>query len=163
LANTLLIEVGKNMDKAFAEVEKELDAKLGTFGWNKSVGPTKSVTDMLQKQGMKQVGVPLSDVREASQTREQRIQNPKKRLLARTHNVFFCTPAGVYLGLAAFTLALRFQKVRPSNYDCISSLRASTLSAYSYAPSFLPSTCGSQMALYNTLQPVHHPLCLRVR
>lgn len=73
LANTLLIEVGENMDKAFAEVEKELDAKLGTFGWNKSVGPTKSVTDMLQKQGMKQVGVPLSDVREASQTREQRI------------------------------------------------------------------------------------------
>jgi hypothetical protein len=73
LANTLLIEVGKNMDKAFTEVEKELDAKLGTFGWNKSVGPTKSVTEMLQKRGMKQVGVPLSDVREASQTREQRI------------------------------------------------------------------------------------------
>jgi len=73
LANTLLIEVGKSMDKAFAEVEKELDAKLGTFGWNKSVGPTKSVINMLQKQGMKQVGVPLSDVREASQTREQKI------------------------------------------------------------------------------------------
>jgi hypothetical protein len=73
LANTLLIEVGKPMDKAFAEVEKELDAKLGTFGWNKSVGPTKSVIDMLQEQGMKQVGVPLTDVREASQTREQKI------------------------------------------------------------------------------------------
>ena len=73
LANTLPIDVGKTMDKAFAEVEKELDAKLGTFGWNKSVGSTKSVTEMLQKQGMKQVGVPLSDVREASQTREQRI------------------------------------------------------------------------------------------
>ena len=73
LANTLPTGVGKNMDKAFAEVEKELDAKLGTFGWNKSAGATKSVTEMLQKQGMKQVGVPLSDVREASQTREQRI------------------------------------------------------------------------------------------
>ena len=73
MANTLLTEVGKNMDKAFAEVEKELDAKLRTFGWNKTVGPTKSVTEMLQKQGMKQVGVPLADVREASQTRAQRI------------------------------------------------------------------------------------------
>lgn len=61
------------MDKAFAEVEKELDAKLATFGWNKSAGSTTSVTEMLQKQGAKQVGVPLSDVREASQTREQRI------------------------------------------------------------------------------------------
>lgn len=61
------------MDKAFAEVEKELDAKLATFGWNKSVASTQSVTEMLQKQGVKQVGVPLTDVREASQTREQRI------------------------------------------------------------------------------------------
>jgi hypothetical protein len=61
------------MDKAFSEIEKELDSKLATFGWNKTVGSTKSVTEMLQKQGMKQVGVPLSDVREASQTREQRI------------------------------------------------------------------------------------------
>jgi hypothetical protein len=68
-----LTEVGKNMDKAFAEVEKELDAKLAAFGWNKSVGSTKSVIEMLQKQGARQVGVPLSDVREASQTREQRI------------------------------------------------------------------------------------------
>lgn len=61
------------MDKAFAEVEKELNAKLATFGWNKSVAATQSVTEMLQKQGAKQVGVPLTDVREASQTREQRI------------------------------------------------------------------------------------------
>ena len=61
------------MDKAVADVEKELDAKLAMFGWNKSVGSTKSVTEMLQKQGMKQVGVALSDVREDSQTREQRI------------------------------------------------------------------------------------------
>jgi ribosomal protein S10 len=66
-------EVGKNMDRAFAEVEKELDAKLATFGWNKSVASTQSVTEMLQKQGVKQVGVPLTDVREASQTRDQRI------------------------------------------------------------------------------------------
>jgi ribosomal protein S10 len=68
-----LTEVGKNMDQAFAEVEKELNAKLATFGWNKSVAATQSVTEMLQKQGAKQVGVPLTDVREASQTREQKI------------------------------------------------------------------------------------------
>ena len=66
-------EVGKNMDKAFSEVEKDLDAKLATFGWNKGVAPNRSVTEMLQKQGAKQVGVPLTDVREGSQTREQRI------------------------------------------------------------------------------------------
>ena len=73
LADNYFTEVGKNMDKAFAEIEKELDDKLASFGWNKSVGSTKSVTEMLQKQGVKQVGVPLTDVREASQTREQRI------------------------------------------------------------------------------------------
>jgi len=67
------LEVGKNMDKAFSEIEQELDSKLATFGWNKTVGSTKSVTDMLQKQGVKQVGVPMMEVREASQTREQRI------------------------------------------------------------------------------------------
>jgi len=66
-------EVGKNMDNAFTDVEKELDAKLATFGWNKSVAATRSVVEMLQNQGVKQVGVPLTDVREASRTREQRI------------------------------------------------------------------------------------------
>ena len=66
------VEVAENMDQAFSEVEKELDHKLANFGW-KGTASTKSVADLLQRQGVKHVGMPLTDVREASQTREQRI------------------------------------------------------------------------------------------
>jgi hypothetical protein len=65
------------------------------------------------------------------------------------NNVFFHTSVGVYLGLAAFksvALSVKFMKVRPSNYDCISPLRASAVSAYPYAPCTSPSTRGSQIA-----------------
>ena len=67
------LDVGANMDKGFVEVEKELDEKLSMFGWNKTVAGERSVKDAMLKQGVKHTGVPMMEVREASQTREQRI------------------------------------------------------------------------------------------
>lgn len=61
------------MDKAFSDIEQELDAKLAAFGWNKSVDDTTSLVGMLQEQGVKHAGVPMMEVREASKSREQRI------------------------------------------------------------------------------------------
>ena len=67
------LDVGANMDNGFVEVEKELDEKLSMFGWNKTVAGERSVKDAMRKQGVKHTGVPMMEVREASQTREQRI------------------------------------------------------------------------------------------
>ena len=61
------------MDKAFTDIEEELDAKLATFGWNQSVAGTKSVREMLQQQKNRHPGVPMTEIREPSRTRDQRI------------------------------------------------------------------------------------------
>jgi len=60
------------MDKQFHEMEKELDEKLKYFGFNKAVAGRKSLEKMIQKQGARQVGVPMTEVREASQTADQK-------------------------------------------------------------------------------------------
>ena len=66
-------EVGKSMDKAFSEIEHELDERLSSFGWNKNVAPERSVLQALVESGLRDMGMGMTDVREASQTREQRI------------------------------------------------------------------------------------------
>lgn len=62
------LDVAENMDKQTDDVQKDLDAKLGMFGWNKQVADDKSINEMLQQFGPQRVGVPMTNLREASQT-----------------------------------------------------------------------------------------------
>lgn len=54
------------MDKQFAEVEKELDDKLRLFGFSKAAAGDRSLVQMMQKQGVRGPGVPVTDVRDGT-------------------------------------------------------------------------------------------------
>ena len=62
------LDVANNMDKQLEEVQQDLDKRLGLFGWNQHAASSKTVTEMLQQQGPRQVGVPMTYLREESQT-----------------------------------------------------------------------------------------------
>jgi len=67
------LDVAGKMDKQFAEMEADLDAKLANFGFNKSVAKDKSLVNMMYSQGKRQTAVPMSQVRDASRTAKQTI------------------------------------------------------------------------------------------
>ena len=64
------LEVGKNMDKAYTEeIEKQLDEKMKLFGFNQA--SQRSLEKMMERQGPRQVGVPMTNLRPASTTRDE--------------------------------------------------------------------------------------------
>lgn len=65
------LDVGANMDKAYAGIEKELEEKLSFFGWKSTVANRKSVPDWLRSQDRVLPGVPMTDLRRGSQTKQQ--------------------------------------------------------------------------------------------
>jgi hypothetical protein len=64
-------DVAKNMDQSYKEIEKELDEKLGTFGWNSRVADQQSVPDWLRNQDMRLPNMPMMNLRKRSQTVSQ--------------------------------------------------------------------------------------------
>ncbi len=51
------------MDKAYSDIEKELEEKFSSFGWKSNVADQNSVPDWLRNQGKKLSGVPLMEMR----------------------------------------------------------------------------------------------------
>ena len=66
------LDVGKDMDCQMEEISKDLDNKLSMFGWNKQVADNKTIADMLEKGLDRHVGVPMTAIREASQTADNK-------------------------------------------------------------------------------------------
>lgn len=58
-----LVDVGKSMDRAFADLEQSLEQKLSQFGRKKDSEVTTSVADLISQQKYRQPGVPLTEVR----------------------------------------------------------------------------------------------------
>ncbi len=56
------VDVAGNMDKAYSDIEQELDEKLSSFGFKRNVADTKSVPNMLRNQGMRLPGRPLMEL-----------------------------------------------------------------------------------------------------
>lgn len=57
------------MDAQAKDLEKRLDAELANFGWNKTAAGRRSVKELLQQQGVKQVAVPMANVRPAAKSK----------------------------------------------------------------------------------------------
>ncbi|EXJ86475.1 hypothetical protein A1O3_03426 [Capronia epimyces CBS 606.96] len=62
------LDVAGKMDRDFSALEKELDDKLRLFGFNKSSADKNDLLRIMAKQGHRQVGVGMSEVREGSRT-----------------------------------------------------------------------------------------------
>lgn len=52
------------MDGQARDMEKELDAMLANFGWNKSVAGDRSLRELLVKEGKTATGAPAMAVRD---------------------------------------------------------------------------------------------------
>ncbi len=61
-------DVSSKMDRDFQALEKELDDKLRMFGFNKSAGQKRDLLGLMERQGHRQVGFGMSELREKSQT-----------------------------------------------------------------------------------------------
>lgn len=59
------------MDKAYADVEKDLEEKLSSFGWKSNVADRKSVLPWLRHQDMRLPGVPMMEMRRSIQNQRQ--------------------------------------------------------------------------------------------
>ena len=57
------LDVGKNMDRAFADLEQSLEEKLSQFGRSKNSKVPGSVSELISQQKYRQIGVPLTDTR----------------------------------------------------------------------------------------------------
>ena len=65
------LEVGKNMDKAYEEeIEKQLEEKMKLFGFSER--SKRSLEKMIERQGPRQVAVPMTNLRDKSMTKEER-------------------------------------------------------------------------------------------
>ncbi|EXJ80268.1 hypothetical protein A1O1_08410 [Capronia coronata CBS 617.96] len=60
------LDVAGKMDRDFAALEKQLDDKLRLFGFNKSSAEKNDLLQIMDKQGHRQVGVGMSELREKS-------------------------------------------------------------------------------------------------
>jgi hypothetical protein len=57
------LDVAGNMDKAYSDVEKELDEKLSTFGYKHNVADKRSVPNWLRNQDNNLPGMPMMELR----------------------------------------------------------------------------------------------------
>ncbi|KIW47561.1 ribosomal protein S10, variant [Exophiala oligosperma] len=62
------LDVAGKMDKEFKSLEKDLDDKLRLFGFNKSAAHKTDLLNLMERQKHRQVGVPMSEIREQSRT-----------------------------------------------------------------------------------------------
>lgn len=61
------LDVSKTMDRSLADLEKSLQLKLSMFGRSESAKKSEPIMTTLDKQKYRQVGVPLTTVREGAQ------------------------------------------------------------------------------------------------
>jgi hypothetical protein len=61
-----VLDVAKNMDKAYADIEKELDEKLSSFGFRSDFANQTSVPHWLKNQDKRLPGVPMMELRNDS-------------------------------------------------------------------------------------------------
>lgn len=64
LTTFVSVDVAGNMDKAYLDIEQELDEKLSSFGYKHNVADKRSVPNLLRNQGMNLPGRPLMELRE---------------------------------------------------------------------------------------------------
>lgn len=64
------VDVAKNMDKAYADIEKELEEKLNMFGWKRKTGGVDIGLQNIERE-RRLPGVPMMQLRRASQTKRQ--------------------------------------------------------------------------------------------
>lgn len=57
------VDVAGNMDKAYSEIEKELEEKLSSFGYKHNVADRRSVPNWLRKQDNRLPGIPMMELR----------------------------------------------------------------------------------------------------
>ncbi|ERF73833.1 hypothetical protein EPUS_05538 [Endocarpon pusillum Z07020] len=57
------LDVAGNMDKAYLDIEQELDEKLSSFGYKHNVAGKRSVPNLLRNQGMNLPGRPMMELR----------------------------------------------------------------------------------------------------
>jgi small subunit ribosomal protein S10 len=70
------LDVGAKMDQTYkTQVERELSDKLKDFGFSKTVAEKTSLDRLLRRMGNRQVGMPMSEVRERSLTAEEKAYN----------------------------------------------------------------------------------------
>lgn len=66
-------DVASKMDAQAKELDKDIEAKLANFGWNKAVAGSRSLEEALQKQGVNHVGVPMTIVRDESKHHKNQV------------------------------------------------------------------------------------------
>ncbi|KAL9107571.1 MAG: hypothetical protein Q9227_007571 [Pyrenula ochraceoflavens] len=65
------LDVAKEMDKSMADLETSLQSKLSIFGRNRSSKKPTPITEILEKQKYRQMGVPLTEVREKARSKDE--------------------------------------------------------------------------------------------
>ena len=59
-----MADVSSKMDKQFSQLEEDLDAKLRLVGFNKAASRNANLLRMMERQGHRQVGVGMSELRD---------------------------------------------------------------------------------------------------